>query len=204
VQSFFLGGKYPRRAETFAVWEALRTAGEASVDEIAERTGLPGKRVKVIVAQLVAAGTAHRRRRTVAAGRALEPAELDELLSAYEKRHGSDRERLEEMMRYAQTTACRVRKLREYFAEQPGEPCGRCDNCRGGLATAPARKQPIRSVRTAAVVARHPAPRFKPGDPVRHRAYGTGQVVEITGDKVVVSFGRRGKHKIRAEWLRRA
>jgi transcription elongation factor GreA-like protein len=44
-------------------------------------------------------------------------------------------------------------------------------------------------------------PAFEPGDEVRHRTYGAGQVVEVAGDKVVVAFARRGKRKIRTEWL---
>jgi ATP-dependent DNA helicase RecQ len=196
VQSFFLGGKYPRREDTLAVWAAVRR-GEATVRELAERTALPEKRVKVIAAQLVGVEAVERRRRKLAAVRALEPAQLEELLSAYEKRHASDRERLDEMMRYAQSTACRVRKLREYFADEPGEPCGKCDNCRRPAA---------RFGDAIRIVSPNPAspPPFRPGDEVRHRTYGAGQVIEVDGDKIVVAFPHKGKHKIRAEWLARA
>src|SRR5438105_1083623 len=78
---------------------------------------LPEKRVKVVGAQLVAAGAAERLGRKLRRVRALEPAELDRLLSEYEERHADDRERLEEIMQYAQSADCRVRKLREYFSE---------------------------------------------------------------------------------------
>jgi ATP-dependent DNA helicase RecQ len=207
VQSFFLGGKYPRREDTLAVWDAVRR-GAATTRELAERTGLPEKRVKVIAAQLIGAEAAERRRRKLVAVRALEPAQLDELLSAYEKRHANDRERLDEMMRYAQSTACRVRKLREYFAEEPGDACGKCDNCRspnsGDSIRNTVAKPPRSQRRKPELNILSPTSgerRFRPGDEVRHRTYGAGQVVEMAGDKVVVAFPRKGKHKIRAEWL---
>ena len=97
VQSFFLGGKYPRREDTLAVWSAVGRAGSAGVSaaEIAEASALPEKRVKVVAAQLIAAGAAERRRRKLHRIRPLEPAELDRLLSEYEERHADDRERLE-------------------------------------------------------------------------------------------------------------
>jgi ATP-dependent DNA helicase RecQ len=203
VQSFFLGGKYPRRSDTMAVWTALASAGAAGTtsSDVARRTSIPEKRVKVVAAQLVGAGAAERRGRKLRQVRALEPAELDRVLSQYEERHAGDRERLEEMMRYAQSAACRVQKLREYFAEPAGEPCGACDNCRRPAPQPPAapatgrrerRRAPRLSIRRAP---------FKPGDEVRHRTYGPGQVVEVSGENVVVAFARRGKHRIRASYL---
>src|SRR3954469_16335777 len=133
VQSFFLGGKYPRREDTLAVWSAI-ARGPASARDLSRRTDLPEKKVKVIAAQLVGAGAAERKRHQIVALRSLRPKELDRLLSQYEKRHASDRDRLDEMMHYAQSTACRVRTLREYFGEAPGEACGRCDNCKERIA----------------------------------------------------------------------
>src|SRR5256885_1519183 len=80
----------------------------ASARELATRTDLPEKKIKVIAAQLVGAGAAERRRQKIAPLRPLRPKELDRLLSSYEKRHASDRERLEQIMHYAQSTGCRV------------------------------------------------------------------------------------------------
>ncbi|MFL5450601.1 MAG: helicase-related protein, partial [Myxococcales bacterium] len=129
VQSFFLGGKYPRREDTLLVWEAI-VKGPASVRELARKTGIAEKRVKVITAQLVGSGAAERQRRQIVPVRSLRPKQLDRLLSEYEERHGTDRDRLEQMMHYAQSVKCRVRTLREYFGEPPGKACGRCDNCK--------------------------------------------------------------------------
>ena len=46
-------------------------------------------------------------------------------------------------------------------------------------------------------------PAFEPGDEVRHRTYGEGAVLEVSGENVVVAFARRGKHRIRASYLSR-
>src|SRR3569832_750369 len=53
IQGFFLGGKYPKREQSQLVFHALSTSGgAASSKELAERTGLPVRKVQVIVAQL--------------------------------------------------------------------------------------------------------------------------------------------------------
>jgi ATP-dependent DNA helicase RecQ len=195
VQSFFLGGKYPRREDTLGVWSAI-ARGPASARELSRRTDLPEKKVKVIAAQLVGAGAAERKRHQIVPVRSLRPKELDRLLSQYEKRHASDRDRLDEMMHYAQSTGCRVRTLREYFGEGPGEVCGRCDNC----------KEPIATPKRPAAKKRPPpkqpsGPHFQLGDEVRHRRYGHGKVLGVSGANVLVAFARDETHKIKADWL---
>jgi len=149
---------------------------------------------------LVGAGAAERRKRKVHAVRAREPAELDRLLSEYEERHATDRERLEEMMRYAQSGECRMRKLREYFAEPPGEACGVCDNCRRPPVEQPAVPAPARRESRRAPRLSMRRPRFKAGDEVRHRTYGAGRVVDVSGDNVTVAFAGE-KHRIRSSYL---
>jgi len=205
VQSFFLGGKYPRRNDTLAVWRAIGRAGPAGVSaaEIAHAAELPEKPIKVVAAQLVAAGAAERRGRKLRAIRPLEPAELERLLSEYEERHADDRERLEEIMQYAQSAGCRVRRLRDYFAEPPGDPCGVCDNCRRPPVEQPAVPAPARRERRRAPRLSVRRPPFEPGDEVRHRTYGTGKVVDASGENVVVAFTGRGMHRIRASYLSR-
>jgi ATP-dependent DNA helicase RecQ len=202
VQAFFLGGKYPRRTDTLTVWSALLQtgAGGRSARDLAAATAIPEKRVKVVAAQLVSAGAAARRGRKLQAVRPLEPEQVDALLTEYEQRHASDGERLDEMMRYAQSTACRRQKLREYFGEPSGDPCGVCDNClrptERPAVPAPARRDRRRAPRLSL-----PRSRFSPGDEVMHRGYGNGKVVEVAGNNVVVAFPRRGKRRIRASWL---
>jgi ATP-dependent DNA helicase RecQ len=136
IQSFFLGGKYPRRDE---IWRTFQTVGQAmerepggvTVKALAELSGLPERKTKVIVALLDAAGVMARRRGRVRQVRDFaDDQELGLALDAYEQRYATDRERIELVMHYAQSPECRMQVLRAYFGEDRAEPCGRCDNCR--------------------------------------------------------------------------
>ena len=147
IQSYFLGGKYPTREESQAVFRAA--SGARSAKALAETLELPEKRVKVIVAQLVGAGVVERRGRSLVKTGELDPEALGRMLSAYEERQTGDRERLQTMMRFAQSPLCRRRLLREYFGEERGENCGNCDNCRSGVARL-ASERPLREPEGAA------------------------------------------------------
>jgi ATP-dependent DNA helicase RecQ len=148
IQSYFLGGKYPTRDESLAVWKAIG-AGNATVKALAETCGLGENRVKVIVAYLVGAGAVRRRGRALVKDGELDAKDLARFLGEYEQRQLDDRERLEAMMRFAQSPACRLRLVREYFGEERGEPCGNCDNCRSGIA-AQASERPLHDREAAA------------------------------------------------------
>ena len=54
---------------------------------------------------------------------------LTSLLQTYVDRAAHDKERLADMMHYAETPNCRTQIIRAYFGEDAGEPCLRCDNC---------------------------------------------------------------------------
>ncbi|WP_438000799.1 ATP-dependent DNA helicase RecQ [Sorangium sp. So ce185] len=147
IQAFFLGGKYPRPDESYRIYETLgrleaqraegkRRAG-VPVKALAEVADLPERKVKVVVALLEAAGIVDRSRGVRRLRDFADEAELDAFLKAYEERRAGDRERLEAVMRYAESPSCRMAALKAYF-EEPGEAaagegapdCGRCDNCR--------------------------------------------------------------------------
>jgi len=52
------------------------------------------------------------------------------MADAYRERQTSDREKLERMMAYGRSAACRWMLLLEYFGEDAGiARCGACDNC---------------------------------------------------------------------------
>ena len=150
IQSYFLGGKYPDRDESLSVWQALG-ARSPSLKAVVEASGLGEKRVKVIVAQLIGAGAVERKRRALVKVRELDAGDLQRVLQEYEQLQLDDRERLESMMRFAQSAACRRRLIREYFGEDRGDACRNCDNCRSGIARL-ASERPVRD-RTAAVQA---------------------------------------------------
>ncbi len=98
---------------------------------LAEVTGLPERKVKVVVALLESAGIVDRSRGVRKLREFADEAELDAFLKSYEERRAGDRERLEAMMRYAESPECRMAVLKAYFEEEESVPaCGRCDNCR--------------------------------------------------------------------------
>jgi ATP-dependent DNA helicase RecQ len=135
VQAYFLGGKYPSREESWRVYDALRVPEAAraglSAKDVAAATGIGERRTRVILASLAAAGVIERQRgRFVRVRSFADIEELDRFERAYEERGAQDRQRLEAMMRYAESTLCRVRYLRAYFGDDEGDDCGHCDNCR--------------------------------------------------------------------------
>jgi ATP-dependent DNA helicase RecQ len=137
IQSYFLGGKYPRAEDCALAYRTLRkltTGGGTTLKDWTAATGLPVSKVKVIAALLEASAIVRRGRRIETLRRFTKQAEFSRYLSEYEKRAQSDRTRLDMMMKYGQTTECRVRFLTRYFGNELRTSCGRCDNCRTGAA----------------------------------------------------------------------
>jgi ATP-dependent DNA helicase RecQ len=156
IQSYFLGGKYPRREESLQVYRTLqrltqdwvtpdgfarerpranRSRSSVTLKELVESSGMSETRVKVIVALLEASGIVERGRQLRKVRDFPSNEAFDRFLREYEERHQGDRERLEAMMDYGQSTMCRVRMLNAYFGQVRQTDCGRCDNCRGGFTT---------------------------------------------------------------------
>jgi len=140
VQAYFLGGKYPHRDESLRVYRAIsRLWTEAgprnglTLASVIDATGLHKNRVKVIVALLEATGIVERGRRLRKVRDFSSEEEFHAFLEEYEQRHVNDRDRLDSMMRYGQTTMCRVRFLTRYFGSEIAKDCKHCDNCRDGL-----------------------------------------------------------------------
>ena len=137
VQSFFLGGKYPRRHESLQVYRAIgkltaENGRAVPFKRLIEETQLPDRRVRVIAAQLEGAGIV-KKGRGLRKVRDFETEEaFDAFLGEYEARHRDDRRKLEAMMKYGQTTRCRVAFMKEYFRYPHAGPCGHCDNCESG------------------------------------------------------------------------
>jgi ATP-dependent DNA helicase RecQ len=62
----------------------------------------------------------------------LDPARVAALVQAYEARAKADRDRLDQMIAYAQTARCRWIALLEGLGEPPPfDGCGHCDSCQG-------------------------------------------------------------------------
>ncbi len=162
IQSFFLGGRYPKTAEMQAVWLAIdghgltppsaeaepvkavsdlgaaaartEAGGERSAvtaEQIAKKAGVGQRKTQVILNLLREAALVRRGNRGYVLERKEAPTDeaLEELLRVYTDRAKHDKVRLAEMMHYAETMECRVQVIRQYFGEDAGELCGRCDNC---------------------------------------------------------------------------
>lgn len=79
------------------------------------------------------------------------------------------------MMRgYAEVQDCRRKYMLNYFGEELGEPCGKCDRCEAGI-TSKDEKQP-----------------FPLNSRVTHQSLGEGMVMRYEGDKMVILFDDAG------------
>ncbi len=134
IQNFFMRGRYPKAEEVRAVLNTLN-AVPLSMASIVDLSQTGRRRTQVILYLLREAGLVRRGRNGYVLKRTepISDAEIGLLLSDYTERASRDKERLAEMMHYAQAATCRTQILRTYFGEDAGEPCGRCDNCARGL-----------------------------------------------------------------------
>ncbi|MDB4940858.1 MAG: ATP-dependent helicase RecQ [Labilithrix sp.] len=200
VRAYFLGGKYPKRDELMKVHEALRAyGGPAPVAAIAEQTAISEKRVKVIVAQLDAMGIARRSPGKAQLTREFaSPAELDAFTSSYESRFQTDQEKLEDMMTYAQSTGCRMKRICEYFGEHLEDDCGHCDNCRDHPAEIAA---PVERASSDPHLPEAVEMPFAAGAQVEHASFGKGVTVEVTPEHVRVEFEDVGEKTVHADYL---
>jgi ATP-dependent DNA helicase RecQ len=136
LHSYFLAGKYPDRSESAQIMHCLTklfadgAREHVTASSLATLAGVSPKRTKVIVAQLEGAELVERKRDRIKLLRGpRDELELDQLLSEYEERRGNDRERIEAVMHYAQSPACRMKQLLAYFGQEETSECGHCDNC---------------------------------------------------------------------------
>jgi ATP-dependent DNA helicase RecQ len=219
IQGYFLGGKYPRREHSQCIYDIVADSGRGAgiyVHDLVTGSGLPQRKLRVVLSQLESSGIIDRTAGKVRCVRKFSTAEeMQEFLGEYERRHLSDRERLDLMMRYAETTFCRTRFLREYFGEPSGSDCGHCDNCRykaerhaqssQAEATPAAEDGAVAAKLMPQAIGGQTTRRlFHIGDRVRHRRFGTGQVIEISGENLTVDFGREGCKQIRHNYVQKA
>jgi ATP-dependent DNA helicase RecQ len=134
IQNFFLRGRYPKAEAVRAVLKALG-ATSLPLAAVADFAQIGRRRTQVILYLLREAGVVRRGRSgyTLRRTEAISDPEINSLLAEYAERANRDKERLQEMMHYAQAVTCRTQILRAYFGEDPGAACNRCDNCARGL-----------------------------------------------------------------------
>jgi ATP-dependent DNA helicase RecQ len=141
TQLYFLGGRYPKREEIRAVYDALVRMDAASTPVSVPRLresieGVAASKVRVVLALLKDLGIAKEQRGSKVS--LLQPTlsggALDEMATRYRDRNAADHEKLNRMMAYGQTARCRWKLLLDYFGEAvEWDRCGTCDNCRHPL-----------------------------------------------------------------------
>ena len=222
IQSYFSAGRYPKREDLRKVLDALSAKEPVAAAELAKRANVGQRRSQVILYLLREASAVRR----VKGGYVLrhdEPitdAHVEALLGEYVSRAGSDRSRLDTMMRYAETVTCRRQVFRAYFHEPLGEPCGNCDNCASGAAKqidavelhAAQDEAGVTRVETLAgtIVTTAPetlpqpeaVPAFAVGDAVAHAQFGLGVVLEADAERAEVRFKQGGKRRLQVGFLR--
>ncbi|HEY6556529.1 MAG TPA: RecQ family ATP-dependent DNA helicase [Polyangiaceae bacterium] len=213
VQSYFLGGKYPSVGAVRSVCELFERAltKPLSTLVVAERSEIAERRVKVILNLLEDEGVLecdggdYR-----SAGVFVDPGLLHEFSEEYASRADGDRARLDAMVRYAETTDCRARTIRQYFGEAPDADCEHCDNCRDHPAerlVSPPPEPPAELPEAVEAALEHqPDLPFSVGDKVHHPSFGQGQVQGVAGENVVVAFRVTGQRRrvtktVRASYL---
>ncbi|HEY0191509.1 MAG TPA: ATP-dependent DNA helicase RecQ [Kofleriaceae bacterium] len=209
IQSYFLVGKYPSRDECRRFYQAaVERADYAPIAELGEIAGIAPRRAQVVAALLESMGIASRRRGKLRASRTFrDDDELAAFLGEYETRHRGDRARLDALVEYIQSMACRGQRIKAYFGEQAPERCGHCDNCESGAAAdldAVHQPAPKPARKRAAAKPASPAklPRVVPqvGAQVKHRRFGAGAVLSVAGETITVAF-EAGQKNVRSGWL---
>lgn len=146
---------------------------------------------------------------------------LEELARLSEERAAKSREKLERMMQYGQSAACRWRLLHDYFGEEmEAEQCGTCDNClrppdeqlsaarsdtneESDRGIPDASRDGVGSVTQLPATRAHQNPEvgLSVGDIVEHAQFGTGRVQSVEGDKVSIKFGRGRARVFKEEFI---
>jgi ATP-dependent DNA helicase RecQ len=205
VQQFFLNGRYPSVEDGHALIALLaRPSADdepLTLQSLKENLQRPVSKLRVLLNLLRREGSLaiDAEGRIRPAANAAQLPEIEALLKRYVDKSDQDSARLEQMVAYAQTGACRWRALLEAFEEPLPFKDGRCltcDNCRR-MAAHERQAEPIEvpSCKLGALDARdRPAKApcrasFRPGDSVRVRRYGAGTVVEASSESVTVAFG---------------
>lgn len=216
IQNYFLRGRYPKLEELRSVVDALTNEPQSAL-QIAERAGTQRRRTQVMLYLLREAGFLRRARAGYIRHGAKEATDehLQQMLAIYVERAQQDKARLDEMMHYAESLECRKQILRQYFGEEAGGPCGSCDNCLrpAEQLTPAAGKVEVLRVDTGIGPVYTTAPETLPkpameagftiGDPIRHRSFGSGRVLDFHGDTVLVRFDKGGSKRVKASFIQK-
>ncbi len=204
LQQFFAGGQTPSREELGSVWRALAShtpQGGWLPAALAEMARLPQRRLDRVLAALrsVRALRGNEADGLRPATRRGPEAVVEAAEAAAQQRVQSGKDGLAAMVLYAKAGGCRWASVLAHFGETPDNDsgrCGHCDSCarfEGLLATEIKAPQP--EVQEAPVAA------FAPGQRVRVRRFGWGEVQACTEELVRVAFPRHGVRDIHPDFV---
>ena len=205
TQQFFLGGSHPKFDDVVSVYDALVALGAdrapAGLAAVQKGAGAVAEtKVRVVLSLLKELKLVRELRgarfRLSRAG--VSRGELEEAARRCEELGERDREKLERMMLYGQSAACRWRLLHEYFDAPFGrERCGNCDNCLHPIEEQlgldekkrePEPEPPTCAATQEASAKGEGAREFSEGDRVGVPAHGEGRVKAVDGDKLTIVF----------------
>lgn len=206
LQQFFAGGHVPSREELSAVWQALAShtpQGGWLPAALAEVARLPQRRLD----QVLAALRSVRAVRSTGDADTLRPAtrrEAGAVIAAAEaavqQRQQSDRDGLAAMVLYAKAGSCRWVGVLAHFGESlddGADRCGHCDSCarftRLLAAKPPAEADPVLPPTQVRA--------FEPGQRVRVRRFGWGEVQDCSTEAVTILFARHGQRSIHPDFV---
>jgi ATP-dependent DNA helicase RecQ len=225
VQQFFLGGRYPSADDVAMIYDALEKRGAAqaavSLEQIGETIGDGLAKTKLRVGLNLLKDEKIVRERRGAKFELLKPNtggdRIKRLAETYVERGMSDREKLEQMMLYAQSASCRWQTLSKYFADADGiggeeiEKCETCDNCVRPISerfdvqippdklTKAEQEEILKSLRRETAARQEIAV----GDSVKLPKFGAGKVEAVIGDKVEVVFADGKRKTFKSEFVRK-
>ncbi|WP_432936003.1 RecQ family ATP-dependent DNA helicase [Kribbella sp. CA-253562] len=175
----FLSAAPPDPEAIAQVLAAVNAAGSPPLRRVlAQQTGLSTRLVGRCCSLLEQVGAVRFDRRNRLHPGSSEGDPVEEAIRLAETRRQVERSRLDIMRDYAETTGCRRQFLLSYFGEEMPEPCGNCDCCHNGTA-----QQHTRDRRESP---------YPLDSQVRHAEFGTGQVLQYDGDRIVVRFDEVG------------
>jgi len=208
LQQFFAGGQAPSREELGAVWGALAShtpQGGWLPAALAEMARLPQRRLDKVLAGLRAVRALRGTEATGLKPATRKPPEavVDAAEAALQQRQQSERDGLAAMVLYAKAGGCRWAGVLAHFGESlEGESgrCGHCDSCaRFERLMAAERAAPRSDGEDETAGAALPA--FEPGQRVRVRRFGWGEVQACTEELVRIAFPRHGVRDIHPDFV---
>lgn len=204
IQQFFLVGRYPGVELTQRVYDTLA----ARCKEAPEGITLPALKetladvgsgkLESALNTLVEARIARRNRQHRYLPRVREGATesahdaVAKAAAQFEAMSLRDKEKLQQMIDYAQTGQCRWRAILTYYGDTPSmQRCGVCDNCMNPPQIEPVAKSIAvgDALLDASVAKELPKTRvWSPGDAVRVPRFGAGEVALASGEQVAIMF----------------